>query len=308
MKRIVFSGGVGGARFLSGLSRVVEPKDITVISNVGDDSVFYGLYICPDIDIVLYTLSDRIDKTKGWGLSGDTFHLLEALKQLGHEGWFNLGDQDLATHLHRTMRLQQGWTLSQVTEELTRKNHLELTVLPVTDQRLETRFETDLGELSFQEYMVKHRWQTDVQAVQFLGAQATRPAPGVLEAIAEADQILLAPSNPYISIGAILAVPGIREALQQATCPVVAISPIVGGEAIKGPAARLMKNFGQTVSSVGVAKCYADLIDTLVIDCLDADLAPEVEALGIHCVVTDTMMTTTKHKEALGRFVVENCQ
>lgn len=251
MATVVFSGGVGGSRFLSGLCRVMDQKDITVISNVGDDTEFYGLYVCPDIDIVLYTLAGRINPKTGWGLEGDTFQVLDALKKLGHPCWFNLGDQDLATHLHRTMRLKEGWPLSKVTAELARLNGLELTVLPSTDQRVETRFDTPMGDMPFQEYMVKHRWQVDIEKIRFVGAETASPAPGVPEALESAERIILAPSNPYISIGAILAVPGIREALEKAKCPVIAVSPIVGGKAIKGPAARLLEQFGQPVSPVG---------------------------------------------------------
>lgn len=304
MSTVVFSGGVGGARFLSGLCRVMDSADITVISNVGDDSEFFGLYVCPDIDIVIYTLAGRINPKTGWGLDGDTFHTLDALKELGHEGWFNLGDQDLATHLHRTLRLREGWPLSRVTEELTRLSGLSLRILPATDQRVETRFDTPDGPLAFQEYMVKRRWQVPIDQIHFVGAEDARPAPGLLEALAAADRIILAPSNPYISIGAILAIPGIRAALERAPCPVTAISPIVGGSAIKGPAAKLLEQFGQEVSPVGVAEVYKGLIHRMVIDRVDAPLAPRIEGLGIACGVTGTIMDTPEHKEALARFVL----
>ena len=304
MSTVVFSGGVGGARFLSGLCRVMDPSDITVISNVGDDSEFFGLYVCPDIDIVIYTLAGRINPKTGWGLEGDTFHTLDALKRLGHEGWFNLGDQDLATHLHRTLRLGEGWPLSRVTEELTRLNGLSLRILPATDQRMETRFDTPEGPLAFQEYMVKRRWQVPIDKIHFVGAEQAVPAPGVLEALRTADRIILAPSNPYISIGAILAVPGIRAALEGASCPVAAISPIVGGGAIKGPAAKLLEQFGQEVSPVGVAELYQGLVDRMVIDVADAGQAPRIEALGMACGVTDTIMDSCQRKESLARFVL----
>ena len=305
MATVVFSGGVGGSRFLSGLCRVMDPADITVISNVGDDTDLYGLYLCPYIDILLFTLSVLINPKTVCGLEGDTFQVLEALKKLGHPCWFNLGDQDLATHLHRTMRLKEGWPLSRVTEELTRLNGLPLTVLPATDQRLETRFDTPLGDLPFQEYMVKHRWQVDIEKIRFVGAEKAKPAPGVLEALETAERIVLAPSNPYISIGAILAVPGIRQALEKAKCPVIAVSPIVGGKAIKGPAARLLEQFGQPVSPVGVARVYQGLVSRMVIDNADRNLAGEIEAMGMSCGVTDTMMDTLPRKEALARFVLE---
>lgn len=305
MATVVFSGGVGGSRFLSGLCRVMDQKDITVISNIGDDTEFYGLYVCPDIDIVLYTLAGRINPKTGWGLEGDTFQVLDALKKLGHPCWFNLGDQDLATHLHRTMRLKEGWPLSKVTAELARLNGLELTVLPSTDQRVETRFDTPMGDMPFQEYMVKHRWQVDIEKIRFVGAETASPAPGVLEALESAERIILAPSNPYISIGAILAVPGIREALEKAKCPVIAVSPIVGGKAIKGPAARLLEQFGQPVSPVGVARVYQGLVSHMVIDNADRELAGQLEDMGIVCGVTDTMMDSFPRKEALVRFVLE---
>ena len=305
MSTVVFSGGVGGARFLSGLCRVMDPSDITVISNIGDDSRFFGLYVCPDIDIVIYTLANRIDSTQGWGLSGDSYNVLDELKNLGHPDWFHLGDRDIATHLHRTLRLDEGWTLSQVTAELTEKNGLTLHILPASNQPIPTRFRTAQGELSFQEYMVKYRWDVDPEDIYFAGVEKAVPAPGVLEAISGAERILFAPSNPLISLGAILAIPGIREAVEHVRCPVVAVSPIVGGQAIKGPAARLMKQFGLPVSPVGVARQYLGLVDTLVIDRTDGDLKSLVEAEGMACSVTDTMMVTPQRQEELARFVLE---
>ena len=308
MSTVVFSGGVGGARFLAGLCRVMDPADVTVIANIGDDGRFFGLYVCPDIDIVIYTLAGRIDEAQGWGLKDDSYHVLEELERLGHPGWFHLGDKDLATHLHRTVRLAEGRTLSQVTAELAEKNGLTLRILPASDQPAPTRFRTAQGELAFQEYMVRERWQVDPDEICFAGAEHARPAPGVLEAIAGAKRILFAPSNPLISVGAILAIPDIRQAVEAARCPVAAVSPIVGGQAVKGPAARLMARFGLPVSPVGVARCYRGLADRLVIDRTDAALKPLVEAEGLACAVTDTMMTSPRKQQDLARFVLEQCR
>lgn len=305
MSTVVLSGGVGAARFLSGLTQVMDQQDITVISNTGDDSVFWGLYVCPDIDIVIYTLADMINPQTGWGLKEDTFATLNELKRLGEEVWFHLGDRDMATHLYRTMLKNQGMPLSQITAKLSAARGLRCKILPMTDERLETRFKTDQGELAFQEYMVKLGWKVPVRKICFQGAAQAQAAPGVLEAIKDAERVIIAPSNPLISIGAILSVPGIQDALMQTEAKIAAISPIVGGQTIKGPAADLMRDQGYPVSAYGVAEIYKSFVDLLIIDQQDADLLPKINALGIHAVSTDTMMTNAQRKKELAKFVVE---
>jgi LPPG:FO 2-phospho-L-lactate transferase len=305
MATVVLSGGVGAARFLTGLVKVMDPRDITVISNTGDDSKFYGLYVCPDIDTVIYTLADMVNPQTGWGLVDDSFQALAELKALGCETWFQLGDRDFATHIWRTMLLRQGQTLSQVTQKLAQMRGLELTILPMSDHPVHTVLKTEMGRLAFQEYMVKHRFQVKVDSICFEGAEKALPAPGVLEAIAGARQIIIAPSNPYVSIGTILSVPGIRKALENATGKVAAISPIVGGDAIKGPAARLLSEFGQPVSPLGVAQLYQNFVDLMIVDERDRALLPEIRALGMEAASAQTMMTSPQAKVTLAKQVLE---
>lgn len=301
MTTVVFSGGVGGARFLSGLVQVLPEEEIIVISNTGDDSEFFGLYVSPDIDIVMYTLSDMVNPETGWGLAGDSFHTLQELAVLGCDTWFNLGDKDLATHILRTQWMRQGEPLSAITARLTKARGLGLTILPMSDQRVETVFYSGERVLSFQEYMVKYRWQVPVDRIGFRGIENARPAPGVLEAIQSADRIILAPSNPFISIGAILAVEEIRRALVRCTAKVAAISPIVGGEAIKGPAAALMRGFGYAPGPCCVAELYQDFLDLMIIDQADAQHLPAISAMGMEARATDTMMSSVARKRALAQ-------
>jgi LPPG:FO 2-phospho-L-lactate transferase len=304
MKITALAGGVGAARFLEGLIAIVPQEDITVISNVGDDEEFFGLHVSPDIDIVIYTLAGAIDNEKGWGLQGETFRTLESLRRFGYDTWFNLGDGDLATHVHRTQMLRDGATLSEATRSIVEGFGLTLTLLPVTDDRMRTVVETDAGDLAFQEYFVKRRTEDEVRAVRFDGADAARPAPGVLEAIATADVIAIAPSNPIVSIGPILAVPRVREALRAAKATVVAVSPIIGGKTVKGPADRMMASLGMEASATGVAAAYADFLDVLVIDEQDRELAEAVEAAGVRAVVTETIMRSIVEKSALAEMVL----
>lgn len=299
MSVTVLAGGVGAARFLGGVLQVVPESHITVISNVGDDEDFFGLRVCPDIDIVIYTLADAVDTEKGWGLRGETFHALDALKRFGYETWFNLGDGDLATHVHRTQLLREGATLSEATRSIAEAYGLTLRLLPVSDNRIRTVVETAAGTLAFQEYFVKRRTEDDVRSVRFEGAAEAMPAPGVIEAILDADVVALAPSNPVVSIGPLLAVPGVREALRSTRARVVAISPIVGGKTIKGPADRMMASLGMTPNAVGVAEAYRDFLDILIIDEQDRDLAAAVEATGVRAVVTQTVMHGPAEKRAL---------
>jgi LPPG:FO 2-phospho-L-lactate transferase len=302
---VVLSGGVGGARFLQGVVQVVPQQQITVISNTGDDREFYGLHVSPDVDIVLYSLAGIVDMANGWGIRDDTYNTMQQLTRYGNEDWFLLGDRDLATHIHRTNLLRQGKTLSEVTDNLRAQLGLDLRVLPMSDQPVATHIQTPAGLLHFEEYLVKHRSADDVQDVVFVGASEAKPAPGVLDAIKQADAILIAPSNPIVSVGTILAVPGVHDALHEASGMVIAISPIVGGAPIKGPADKIMRGLGLEVSAVGVTRCYRDFLDVMIIDEQDAQLTHEIEDLGIPVVVTDTIMRDDETKAALARTALQ---
>jgi LPPG:FO 2-phospho-L-lactate transferase len=302
---VVLAGGVGAARFLQGLVQIVPQNEITVIGNTGDDREFYGLHVSPDLDIVTYTLAGVVDETHGWGIRNDTYNTMGQLTQYGNDDWFMLGDRDLATHIHRTNLLWQGKTLSEVTDDLRKQFSLGIRLLPMTDQPVATHIVTPAGQLHFQEYMVKRRCVDVVQGVLFVGVQEARPAPGVLDALKEADAILLAPSNPIVSIGTILAVPGIHDALHETSSMIVAVSPIIGGTPIKGPADKLMSGLGMEVSAVGVARCYRDFLDVMIIDKQDAHLVSEIEDLGIPTIATNTIMRDEESKAALARKTLE---
>jgi LPPG:FO 2-phospho-L-lactate transferase len=302
---VVLAGGVGAARFLQGVVQVVPQQQLTVIANTGDDREFYGLHVSPDIDIVMYTLAGLVDEAQGWGIRNDTYHTMQQLTSYGNEDWFALGDRDLATHIHRTNLLRQGKTLSEVTDNLRQQLGLTLRILPMSNAPVPTHIKTPGGLLHFEEYFVKHRCSDEVQDVVFVGASEAKPAPGVLDAIKQADAILIAPSNPIVSIGSILAVPGIHDALHEASGTIVAVSPIVGGMPIKGPADKLMRGLGIEVSAVGVTRCYRDFLDVMIIDERDAHLAQEIEDLGIPTVVTNTIMRDSASKAALARTVLQ---
>ena len=303
MKITTLAGGVGAARFLEGLIQIVSQRDITVISNVGDDEDFFGVRVSPDIDIVIYTLAGAIDAAKGWGLEGETFNALGALARFGYETWFGLGDGDLATHAHRTQLMRDSATLSEVTQTIVEAFGLELRLLPVSDERIRTIVETDAGTLTFQEYFVKRQTEDDVRAIRFGGIESATPAPGVLEAIRDADLIAIAPSNPVVSIGPLLAVAGVRDALRDTRAIVVGVSPIVGGKTIKGPADRMMASLSMTPTAAGVAEAYRDFLDVLVIDEEDRDLAAAVEATGVRAIVAQTIMRGPAEKRALAEVV-----
>ena len=288
---VVVAGGVGAARFLAGLVRALPPESITVIVNTADDVDVHGLRVSPDIDSVLYRLAGLADDERGWGLAGETWHALDMLRRYGAETWFQLGDADLGTHVWRTARLRRGAPLSAVTDEQRTALGVEARVLPMTDDRVTTRVRcADLGELHLQEWFVRERCAPIVDAVWFHGVEKARPGAGVLEAIASADAVVIAPSNPIISVGPVLAVPGIRDALRGVPRG-VAVTPIVGGRAVKGPAAELLRAAGVAVSAAGVAGLYADCVQAMVVDERDADVAGEVRALGLRPVLTDTLMT-----------------
>lgn len=303
-KITVLAGGVGAARFLEGVVQVLPQRDVTVISNTGDDEDFFGLRVSPDIDIVIYTLAGAVDAEKGWGLTGETFHALDALRRFGYETWFNLGDRDMATHAHRTRLLREGATLSQATRSIVTAFGLELTLLPVSDDRIRTLVDTDAGTLAFQEYFVKRRTDDEVRAVRFDGVEKARPVPRVIDAILNADIVAIAPSNPVVSIGPILAVAGVRDALRETAAKVVGVSPIVGGKTIKGPADRMMASLGMTPTAAGVAEAYGDFLDVLVIDEEDRDLAGAVEAAGVRAVVAQTIMRGPAEKRVLAEVVL----
>ena len=300
------AGGVGAARLLRGMVEVVPPADITAIVNTGDDTVLHGLHIAPDLDTVMYTLADAINTETGWGLAGETWRVMESLHRLGGVTWFNLGDQDLATHCYRTQRLSEGVALGVVTAELARSWGVGIRLVPVTDDPLRTRLQLIGGpEVGFQEYFVRLRHDVPVSGVRFEGAEQARPGPGVLETLRAADAIVVCPSNPVVSIGPLLAVPGMEEQLESARDRIVGVSPIIAGAALKGPADRLLREMGFESSVVGVARWYASWMGTLVIDEADADLAGAVQAEGVRCVVAPTVMSTLDRSAALSRTVLD---
>ncbi len=302
---VVLAGGVGAARFLQGVVQVIPEEQITVIVNTGDDRDFYGLRVSPDIDIVMYTLAGLVNEAQGWGIRGDTYATMQQLTAYGNENWFMLGDRDLATHIHRTNLLRQGKTPSEIAEEVRQRLGLQLRILPMSDQPITTHIQTPAGLLHFQEYMVKRHCSDEVQDIVFVGAREAKPAPGVLDALKQAEAILIAPSNPLVSIGSILAVPGIHDVLHETSGMIVAVSPIVGGAPIKGPADKLMRGMKIDVSAVGVARCYRDFLDIMVIDEQDSHLAETIEDLGIPTIVTNTIMSNSATKAALARHVLQ---
>jgi len=299
------AGGVGAARMLSGLLAEVPANEITAVVNTGDDLVLHGLHISPDLDTVMYTLAGAINPDTGWGLAGETWRVMESLGRLGGVTWFNLGDQDLATHLYRTQRLSEGASLTEVTAELYASFGVGIRALPVTNVPLRTRLQlVDGPEVAFQEYFVHRHHDVAVSAVRFEIAPDAVPGPDVLAAIVDADVVVVCPSNPVVSIGPLLAVPGVADALGARRDDVVGVSPIVAGAALKGPADRLLTELGSEPSVVGVARWYAAWMGTLVIDRADAHLAAAVEAEGVRCVVTDTVMATPERSAALARAVL----
>ena len=304
---VALAGGVGAARFLRGLVRATEPSDIFVVVNTGDDEIFHGLHVCPDLDSVTYTLAGKSNPETGWGLANETFRVMEALDRFGAPTWFRLGDADLATHLYRTQRLHAGATLSEVTTEITNAFEIEARLVPMTNDRVSTMIQTagNTSPMPMQEWFVLHQTRPSVTAVSFEGASLARPAPGVLDALETADSIIVCPSNPVISIGPILALPGVRDALVERRDRVIGISPIIAGAPVKGPADKLMGPLGIEVSCVGVARAYADFCSTLVVDVADAALVGAVEAQGVRCVVAHTLMTDEGASEALARLVLK---
>ncbi len=301
---VVLTGGTGGAKFVDGLQQVVAPEELTLIVNTGDDLLWWGLYVSPDLDSITYVLAGLLSNERGWGVKGDTFFCLQSMGRLRQPIWFQVGDRDLAVHLLRSKLLAEGKTLSEATAEITCRLGVKSRILPMSDSRLETRIGTPAGDLSFEEFFVQRQYQDPVQSVHFAGAVDAEPAPGVVNAIMSADAILLAPSNPITSIGPILAVPGIREALRDARAPIVAVSPIVGGAPVAGPAGVLMASQGLPVSIAGVAQAYREFLDVLVVDVRDANAAKELRAAGVNVHCTKTIMRTAEDKAELARTVV----
>jgi LPPG:FO 2-phospho-L-lactate transferase len=302
----VLAGGVGAARYLRGVLGVVAPGDVTIVGNTGDDFTIYGVHVSPDLDIVTYTLTGAIDEEKGWGLAGDTRAVLDEMRSAGLDAWFHLGDRDYGVCLARTLMLSQGLTLSEATRRIGERFGLGPRLLPMTDDPVETRVVLASGEdIHFQEYWVGRGAADAVERTYLAGAARARPAPGVLDAIADASIVLVAPSNPVVSIGTILAVPGIREAVRATAAPVVGVSPIVGGAPVRGMADKLMPAAGAEVTCIGAASLLADVLDAFVIDVVDESLAPSVEALGVRCVVAQTMMRTVEDAAALAKTALE---
>jgi len=292
----VLTGGTGGAKFVDGLRCVVPPEELTIIVNTGDDHQWWGLYVSPDLDSIAYVLAGLLSSERGWGIRGDTFHCLRAMKNFGEPAWFSVGDRDLATHLFRTNMLSKGHTLSQATRAIADEFEVRARILPMSDQRVETRIDTPAGDLSFEEYFVQRWYQDPVNSVRFAGASETEPAPGVLEAISQASAVLIAPSNPVTSIGPILAVPGIVAALRSTSAPVVAVSPIIGNAAISGPAGALMRAQGLAVSVAGVAEAYRDFLDVLIVHHSDADMGYQLASDHLQVVTTDIVMRTLEDR------------
>jgi LPPG:FO 2-phospho-L-lactate transferase len=297
----VLSGGTGGAKFVDGLRQVMPAEDITLIVNTGDDHLWWGLYVSPDIDSITYVLSGMLSRERGWGVKGDTFLCLQAMGQLGEPTWFHTGDRDLAVHLLRSRLMAEGKTLSEATAVICDKLGVKARILPMSNSRVETRIDTPAGELSFEEYFVQRWYQDPVNSVRFAGRSDAEPAPGVIESILSAEAVLIAPSNPITSIGPILAVPGIREALSRARGKIAGVSPIVGSAPVAGPAGILMTAQGLPCSIAGVAKAYEDFLDVLICDLRDARSAEALRKTGLRVQCAQTIMRTAEDKAALAR-------
>jgi LPPG:FO 2-phospho-L-lactate transferase len=300
---VVLTGGTGGAKLVRGLERTLRGDALTVIVNAGDDLEWWGLHVSPDIDSVTYALADLLSRERGWGVEGDTFQCLEQMRQTGAPSWFQLGDKDLALHLTRTQLLREAKTLTEATAAISRMFGITARILPMSDDRVETRVRTADGELNFQEYFVRERFKPEVKSVRFIGAEKAAPAPGLLDAIHDASAVVIAPSNPITSIGPILAVPGIRQALQAANAPVVAVSPIVGGAAVSGPAGNLMRAAGLPVSIEGIADAYSDFLDVLVADTQDS--AARLRKSDAELLFTNSIMRTDDDKQRLAQFILD---
>jgi LPPG:FO 2-phospho-L-lactate transferase len=300
---LALAGGVGGAKLVLGLSRVLPPKDLVIVVNTGDDEEFHGLHVSPDLDTMMYTLSGLANPETGWGLADETFHTLKMLSSYGADTWFNLGDKDLATHIRRRQLLDQGFTLSEVTRDLCRALGVDHTIAPMSDDPVRTLLDTDEGILSFQEYFVQRKCEPRARGVSFQGAEEASPSPAFYAALDKARAIVFCPSNPFLSLDPILVVKGVRELVAAFPGPRIAVSPIVGGAALRGPAAKMLEELGHPVSCLGVAQRYSGLWDQFILDNADKAQAHAIQSLGMEPLVTNTVMNTTQDKEALALFI-----
>ena len=305
MRVVALAGGVGGAKLASGLQSSLRPGDLTLVVNTADDFELYGLRICPDLDTAMYTLSGMVNPATGWGVAGESFNALGMMVRFGESAWFKLGDKDFATHVLRTQRLGAGETLTRVTADLSRALGVWSAILPMCDEPVATVIETPNGSLDFQEYFVRRGQSDEVLGVSFEGIDEARPSETVLDALSRAELVVFCPSNPIVSIGPILAVPGMREALAASSAPKVAVSPIVGGRALKGPADRMLDSLGHEVSATGVARLYEGLADGIVVDDQDADQRPSIEGLGMRVLATDAVMRDEDDRARLAQEVLE---
>ena len=301
---VALTGGTGGAKLIEGLAAQLGADELTIVCNTADDTRVHGLYVSPDLDTIIYTLAGIVDRGKGWGVTDDSFAALNQLGRLGGETWFKLGDRDLALHIRRTQLISEGMKLSEVTDQLRRALGVEIKIVPMSDEIVETRVNTPQGEISFQEFFVKEHWAREVTGIRFLGVEHSRPGAGVLEAMRGAKGVIICPSNPITSIGPMLAVPGIRSALAELAVPVVGVSPLIGATAVSGPAHKLMTACGYASSSLGVARYYQDLVDCLFIAAEDQNVASSIQALSIVPVCTEIRMTSAEDKRRLAAEVL----
>ncbi len=302
---VILAGGVGAVKFIEGLVQVVVPKLLKIIVNTGDDIELFGLKICPDLDIITYTLANLVDKSKGWGFVDETFNCLGILKKYYNTGWFNAGDKDLATHIYRTDLFNQGFNKAEITKKICKKLGVKPEIIPMCNEKVETYIKTSETNMHFEEYFIKHKCEPQILDVEFKGIDKAKPVEGVLEYIEEAKKIIICPSNPIVSIGTILQVKGIRESLIKVKSKVYAISPIIEGKAVKGPADKLMRSLDLEVSSLGVAKYYKEFLGNFVIDNKDCRLKPKIEKLGIRTFCFDTLMINLEKKKELAKFLIK---
>ena len=306
MKTVALAGGVGAARLLRGLTKLVPPQDLTIIGNTGDDFTLFGLHISPDLDTIMYTLADIVNETNGWGIKNDTHNTLNTLGKLGQETWFKLGDKDLATHLIRTKLLKEGTSLTQATAQLMKMHSLKTKLIPMSNQPVHTKIVSNRRTLDFQEYFVKNQTKDKVTNVIYEDADKAEPAPGIVKAINQAQRIIICPSNPILSIAPILAIPAIHRAIQTTKAHTVAISPIIAGKTIKGPAAKIMNTMKLDASAIGVAKYYRDIADKIIIDHADASQKNQIQKLGFKVTITNTIMKNLKDSTHLSRVALKN--
>ena len=305
MRVLALAGGVGGAKLCLGLAKVLEPDELQIVVNTGDDEEFYGLHVSPDLDTVMYTLAGMANPDTGWGIRGDTFDTLSSLGRLGEDTWFGVGDRDLATHIVRSNMLRQGRSLSEVTEHISRSLGVDHSIAPMTDDRVRTTVLTESGPMPFQTYFVKLRCEPRVIGVQLDGAEDATMSAAFEESLDSCDALVICPSNPYLSVAPILSIPGVRRRIEELSSVRIAVSPIVGGRALKGPAAKMLGELGEDVSCVGVARQYVGLCDVFVIDAVDRGFSDEIRSLGMEAAVLDTVMKTDGDKIALARSVLD---